>query len=120
MLCAPITSQFAASEALNNGLTHVTKMKDSYKKRRDFIVDRLNKMGLDCHLPGGAFYVFPDISKTGMTSHEFALGLLKQQDVAAVPGDAFGSGGEGFVRCCYATAFEQIEIAMNRMERFLN
>lgn len=119
MLCAPITSQAASIEALENGAPHVEKMKDSYELRRNYIVDRLNKMGLDCHLPGGAFYVFPEVTKYGLSSHDFAIKLLEQEDVAAVPGTAFGACGEGFLRCCYATAFDQLEIAMDRMESFL-
>ena len=81
---------------------------------------RLNEIGLDCHLPGGAFYVFPDIRKTGLTSKEFAFGLLEQENVACVPGSAFGPSGEGFLRCCYATAFDDIRIATDKIERFVN
>ena len=121
MLCAPITSQVAALEALENpdSLVAVESMRQDYKLRRDFVVRRLNEMGLECHSPGGAFYVFPDISKFGLTSQEFALKLLEEEDVAAVPGNAFGEGGEGFLRCCYATAFEQLELAMDKMEAFV-
>ncbi|MDC0088113.1 aminotransferase class I/II-fold pyridoxal phosphate-dependent enzyme [Akkermansiaceae bacterium] len=119
MLCAPITSQAAALEALENGETLMLKMRDEYHQRRDYVVDRLNGMGLDCHSPGGAFYVFPDIRKTGLSSKEFAMKLLEAEDVAAVPGDAFGSAGEGFLRCCYATSFDELKTAMNRMENFL-
>jgi len=121
MLCAPITSQVAALEALTNPATMKTveDMRQDYKLRRDFVVRRLNEMGVDCHLPGGAFYVFPDISKFGLTSHEFAMRLLEEENVAAVPGTAFGEGGEGFLRCCYATAFEQLEQAMDKMQAFV-
>jgi len=119
MLCAPITSQAAALEALENGETAMLEMRDSYHRRRDFVVARLNEMGLDCHLPGGAFYVFPDIRNTGLSSQDFAMRLLEAEDVAAVPGDAFGQAGEGFLRCCYATSFEELKTAMNRIERFL-
>ncbi len=121
MLCAPITSQVAALEALENPATmdSVESMRQDYKLRRDFVVRRLNEMGLECHLPGGAFYVFPDISRFGLTSQEFALRLLEEEDVAAVPGTAFGEGGEGFLRCCYATAFDQLEEAMDKMEAFV-
>ena len=97
----------------------VEDMRQDYKIRRDFVVRRLNEMGVDCHLPGGAFYVFPDISKFGLTSHEFAMRLLEEENVAAVPGTAFGEGGEGFLRCCYATAFEQLEQAMDKMQAFV-
>lgn len=121
MLCASITSQEAAIEALSNASVAqaVLKMKDSYRSRRDYLVARLNEIGMDCHLPGGAFYVFPDISKFGLTSKEFSRRLLEQEKVAAVPGTAFGPSGEGFLRCCYATAFEQIKEATHRMERFV-
>ena len=119
MLCAPITSQAAALEALENGETAMLKMRDSYHHRRDFVVTRLNEIGLDCHSPGGAFYVFPDIRKTGLTSKDFAMRLLEAENVAAVPGDAFGEAGEGFLRCCYATSFEELKTAMNRIERFV-
>jgi len=119
MLCAPITSQAAALEALENGEPAMLKMRDSYHHRRDFVVSRLNEIGLDCHSPGGAFYVFPDIRKTGLTSKDFAMRLLEAENVAAVPGDAFGEAGEGFLRCCYATSFEELKTAMNRIERFV-
>lgn len=119
MLCAPITSQVAAIEALEHGGPAVIKMRDSYHQRRDFMVKRLNEMGLDCHSPGGAFYVFPDIRKTGMTSRDFAMGLLDAEGVAAVPGTAFGKSGEGFLRCCYATGFEDLKLAMDKMESFV-
>lgn len=121
MLCAPITSQAAALEALENPATMeiVESMRVDYKRRRDFMVRRLNEMGLSCHSPGGAFYVFPDITKYGLSSSDFALRLLEEENVAAVPGTAFGEGGEGFLRCCYATAYEQLEVAMDRMEAFV-
>jgi len=119
MLCAPITSQAAALEALENGESAMIEMRNSYHHRRDFLVGRLNDIGLDCHLPGGAFYVFPDISKTGLSSRDFAMRLLEAEDVAAVPGDAFGDAGQGFLRCCYATSFEELKVAMDRMERFV-
>lgn len=119
MLCAPITSQAAALEALENGHEAMVKMRESYHQRRDFLVGRLNEIGLQCHSPGGAFYVFPDISATGLTSKEFAMRLLESEDVAAVPGDAFGAAGQGFLRCCYATSFEELKTAMRRMERFV-
>jgi aminotransferase len=119
MLCAPIMSQNAALEALENGTPAMIAMRDSYHQRRDFVVKRLNEIGLDCHLPGGAFYVFPDIRKTGLSSKEFALGLLEAEGVAAVPGSAFGPSGEGFLRCCYATAFNDLRTAMDKIERFV-
>lgn len=119
MLCAPITSQAAAVEALQNGAEPMEKMRQSYHERRDFFVGRLNGMGIDCHLPGGAFYVFPDVRKFGLSSQDFAMGLLQSQDVAAVPGDAFGESGQGFLRCCYATAFDQLREAADRMEKYV-
>ncbi|MGB0992101.1 MAG: pyridoxal phosphate-dependent aminotransferase [Akkermansiaceae bacterium] len=119
MLCAPITSQAAALEALENGQAAVQMMRESYHSRRDFLVEKLNAMGIPCHSPGGAFYVFPDISGTGLSSRDFAMNLLQAEDVAAVPGDAFGEAGEGFLRCCYATSFDELKVAMERMERFV-
>jgi len=119
MLCAPIMSQNAAIEALENGKPAMIEMRNSYHQRRDFLVKRLNEIGLDCHTPGGAFYVFPDIRKTGLSSKEFATRLLEEENVACVPGSAFGPSGEGFLRCCYATAFDDIRTAMDKMERFV-
>ncbi len=120
MLCAPIMSQNAAIEALENGTPAMIEMRNSYHQRRDFLVRRLNEIGLDCHLPGGAFYVFPDIRKTGLSSKDFAFRLLEEENVAAVPGGAFGPSGEGFLRCCYATAFDDIRTATDKIERFVN
>ncbi|MBX3742751.1 MAG: aminotransferase class I/II-fold pyridoxal phosphate-dependent enzyme [Akkermansiaceae bacterium] len=120
MLCAPIMSQNAAIEALENGTPAMIEMRNSYHQRRDFLVRRLNEIGLDCHTPGGAFYVFPDIRKTGLSSKDFAFKLLEQENVAAVPGGAFGPSGEGFLRCCYATAFDDIRTATDKIERFVN
>ncbi len=119
MLCAPIMSQNAAIEALENGAPAMLEMRAAYHQRRDFLVRRLNEIGLDCHSPGGAFYVFPDIRSTGLSSQDFAMKLLEQENVACVPGGAFGESGEGFLRCCYATAFEDIRTATDRMERFV-
>lgn len=119
MLCAPISSQVAAIEALENGAEAVAKMRESYHQRRDYMVARFQEMGVDCLQPGGAFYIFPRIEKFGLKSKEFALKLLESQNVAAVPGDAFGPSGEGFLRCCYATSFEQIQEAMRRIEAFI-
>jgi aminotransferase len=119
MLCAPIMSQNAAIEALEHGQPAMLAMRNSYHQRRDFLVKRLNEIGLDCHTPGGAFYVFPDIRSTGLTSKEFAMKLLEEESVACVPGSAFGPSGEGFLRCCYATAFEDIRTATDKIERFV-
>lgn len=119
MLCAATPNQMAAIEALENGAAAVATMRESYRARRDFMVRRLNEIGLDCHLPGGAFYVFPDVRKFGLTSRQFARRLLEEEAVAAVPGDAFGASGEGFLRCCYATAFEELKTAMDRIGAFV-
>lgn len=120
MLCASIISQEAAIEALRNGADAARSMKDEYRMRRNVIVDAFNRMGLACHRPRGSFYAFPSIRSTGMSSHEFAVNLLQQKKVACVPGDAFGPSGEGFLRCCFATAMDQIEIAVQRIAEFLN
>lgn len=119
ILCAPITSQAAALEALKGGRSLYEPMREEYHERRDFLVDRLNGMGVDCHRPGGAFYVFPDIRKFGLSSKDFAMGLLQYGNVAAVPGNAFGESGEGFLRCCYATGMEDLKTAMDAMEQYI-
>jgi aminotransferase len=119
ILCAPIMSQMAGIEALAQGRDAYEEMRESYEQRRNRIVHRLNEMGLRCFNPGGAFYVFPEIHSTGLTSKEFAIELLNQHSVAVVPGTAFGAAGEGFVRCCYATAPDLIERAMDEMEIFV-
>lgn len=119
MLCAPILSQEAAIEALKNGSSSVEKMKTQYHRRRDYLVQRFNQMGLPCHCPGGSFYVFPDIRSTGKSSKEFATEVLEKHDVAIVPGTAFGSGGEGFVRAAFSTSYENLIEAADRIERHL-
>lgn len=119
MLCASIISQEAAIEAILYGENDMIQMREEYKLRRNFIVNALNSMGLKCHSPRGSFYAFPSIADTGLSSKEFALRLLQEEKVAAVPGNAFGPSGEGFLRCCFATSLERIEIAMERMERFV-
>ena len=118
MICPTITSQEAGIEALVNGTPAMLEMRDSYHKRRDYIVGRFNEMGMDCHLPGGAFYTFPSIKNFGISSKEFALRLLMEHKVAAVPGTAFGACGEGYLRCCYATAQHLLEQACDKMARF--
>lgn len=120
ILCAPINSQMAALEALKGGEEIYCEMKAAYHERRDFLVESLNEMGIDCHSPGGAFYVFPDISKFGLSSQEFAIKLLEAEQVAAVPGTAFGKCGEGFLRCCYATGIDDLKEAMIRLKRFIS
>ncbi len=119
ILCAPTTAQDAAIEALENGEPAMKRMRGEYELRRNFIASSLNGMGLRCPVPRGAFYVFPEIRSTGLTSREFSLRLLDEQKVAVVPGTAFGASGEGFVRCSYATALDQIKIAMQRMAVFV-
>ncbi len=120
ILCAPITTQDAAIEALDHGDAAVAHMREKYELRRNYIVSALNDMGLPTPTPRGAFYVFADIRPTGLTSREFSLKLLEEQKVAVVPGTAFGQDGEGFVRCSYATAMDQIKIAMERMAAFVD
>ena len=117
MLCASIIAQEAAIEALLHGEDEMKKMRDQYHRRRDFIVRRFNEIGLKCHLPRGSFYAFPDISKTGMNEKDFAIGLLQAEKVAIVPGSAFGENGKGFCRACFATSYEQLIEASNRIER---
>jgi aminotransferase len=119
ILCANTMAQDAAIEALENGGKDVDRMRKEYELRRNFIVRSLNEMGLECFKPHGAFYVFPKITSTGLTSREFSLGLLEKKQVACVPGTAFGPSGEGFIRCSYATGLEQIKVAMQRMAEFV-
>jgi len=119
MLCAPMMSQQAAIEALKNGAPEVERMRRAYAQRRNLMLKRFAEMGLPCFAPGGAFYMFPDIRKYGLTSKEFAQRLLEEESVAVVPGSAFGEAGEGSVRACYATAYEKIEIAMDRIAAFV-
>ena len=119
MLCAPIMGQEAAIEALKSGEDSVTEMVEEYNRRRLVIVKGLNDIGLPCFEPQGAFYAFPSIKGTGMTSEEFAEKLLLEEKVAVVPGSAFGQCGERYVRCCYATSLADIEEALARMKRFM-
>ena len=119
ILCAPITTQDAAVEALRHGEAAVQGMREKYELRRNYITSALEGMGLPCPLPCGAFYVFPDIRSTGLSSRDFAMRLLEEKKVAVVPGPAFGPSGEGFIRCSYATSLEQIKTAMQRMEEFV-
>jgi aminotransferase len=119
ILCAPILAQEAAIEALLRGEDSVKAMRDQYHRRRDLIVRRFNRAGLKCHLPRGAFYAFPSIAATGRTDREFAYGLLEAEKVAVVPGGAFGPAGEQFVRASFATGYDQIIEACDRIERFV-
>lgn len=120
MLCAPILSQEAAMEALRHGQPDVERMRAQYHRRRDFLIERFNRMGLPCHTPGGSFYVFPDIRPSGKDSKAFATELLEQENVAVVPGTAFGPNGEGFVRASFSTSYENLIEAVDRIERFFN
>ncbi|MEE8392109.1 MAG: aminotransferase class I/II-fold pyridoxal phosphate-dependent enzyme, partial [Anaerolineae bacterium] len=119
IMCAPTVSQYAALAALREGEPHVQEMVAEYDRRRRLIVDGLNEIGLKCFEPQGAFYAFPAIEITGMDENEFAEKLLHEERVALVPGSAFGEAGKGYVRCSYATAYEKIEEALERLQRFV-
>jgi len=119
IMCAPTTAQDAALEALLHGQQYVDEMVARYNRRRNLIVSGLNDIGLPTFEPHGAFYAFPNITASGMDEETFAQKLLEEEHVAVVPGSAFGAGGEGFVRCSYATAYKEIEEALRRMERFM-
>ena len=119
MLCASIISQEAAIEAIEHGWSDMLEMREQYKLRRNYIVKAFNDIGLACHLPRGSFYAFPCIKSTGLTSKDFAWKLLEQEKVACVPGGAFGASGEGFVRACFATSLDQIQVAAERIGRFV-
>ena len=119
MLCAPIMGQIAALEAISSGYDASQEMIEQYDQRRRVIVRGLNDAGLDCLMPGGAFYAFPSIKSTGLSSEDFSEKLLMDQRVLVVPGSTFGECGEGYVRCCYATSIEKIEEALARIEKFL-
>jgi aminotransferase len=119
MLCAPITAQMAALEALKNGESDMEEMVAQYDERRRLVVAGFRSLGLDCFEPEGAFYAFPSIRATGLTSAEFAEALLQEERVAVVPGPAFGECGEGFVRCAYAASTDALTEALNRIGRFV-
>ncbi len=119
IMSAPTMSQAAALEAINNGDEYVEQMRQEYDRRRKLIVGGLNDLGLPTFEPRGAFYAFPNVSTSGMTDEDFSQKLLEEEKVAVVPGSAFGAGGAGFVRCSYATAYEKIEEALHRMDRFM-
>ena len=120
IMSAPTMGQYGALEGLRHGEAEVQKMVASYDERRKVIVDGFNAMGLHCFEPKGAFYCFPSIQNTGLSSEEFCERLLKTEKVAVVPGNAFGASGEGFVRCSYASSMENIKEALKRIERFIN
>jgi aminotransferase len=119
MLCASIISQMAAQEALKSADRSVQEMKREYRRRREYTISRLNGIGLECHKPEGAFYAFPSIKSTGLSSMKFSEGLLKQEKVAVVPGTAFGASGEGYVRISYASNLDKIKEALDRMGSFV-
>ena len=119
MLCASIIAQDAALEALRHGWDAALRMREQYHRRRDLIVRRFNEAGLKCHLPRGSFYAFPNVSATGLSEKDFAVGLLEQHKVAVVPGTGFGEGGRGHVRACFATSYEQIGVACDRVDRYV-
>ncbi len=119
MMCASIIAQEAALEALTHGWDAVLKMREQYHRRRDLVVRRFNEIGLKCHSPRGSFYAFPSVAATGVTEKQFAVGLLEKEKVAVVPGVAFGEGGLGHVRACFATSYEQLITACDRIERYV-
>ena len=120
IMCAPTVSQYAAVEALRNGDEDVEMMRTSYDQRRKFLMHEFQRMGIPCFEPQGAFYIFPNISKFGMSSEEFATRLLKEEKVAIVPGSAFGECGEGFLRVSYAYSLQQLKEALGRIEKFIS
>ena len=120
IMCAPTVSQYAAVEALRNGDDDVKMMRTSYDQRRKFLMHEFERMGIPCFEPQGAFYIFPNISKFGMTREEFATRLLKEEKVAIVPGSAFGECGEGFLRVSYAYSLKQLKEALGRIEKFIS
>jgi aminotransferase len=120
IMSAPTMSQLAALEAIQHGDQFVAQMRDEYNRRRKLIVAGLNQLGLPTFEPHGAFYAFPNVAITGMDDETFAQKLLSEERVAVVPGSSFGAGGEGYVRCSYATAYEKIEEALRRMQNFMH
>ena len=119
IMCAPTTSQYAAIEALRHGDDDVEKMRDEYDRRRRFLLNAFDEMGIECFEPYGAFYMFPSIKKFGMSSDEFATRLLKEEKIAVVPGTAFGDCGEGFLRISYAYSIDDMKAALERIGRFI-
>ena len=119
IMSAPTTSQYAAVEAMRNGDPDIEHMREEYDRRRRYLVENLNRIGLSCFEPKGAFYVFPDIRSTGLSSEEFCERFLMEEKVAVIPGSAFGPGGEGFVRACYAASMKDIAESVARLDNFL-
>ena len=119
IMCAPTTSQYAAIEALKNGDKDIELMRNSYNQRRRFLINTFKEMRVECFEPYGAFYVFPCIKEFGMTSEEFATKFLEEENVALIPGKAFGDSGEYYLRISYAYSLEKLKIAMERLSRFI-
>jgi len=119
VMSSPTTSQYAAIDAMKNGDNDVQEMKQEYNSRRKFLLSGLRSIGLDCFEPLGAFYMFPSIKSTGLTSVEFCEKFLLSEKVAVIPGNAFGPGGEGFIRICYASSLKNIKTALERMDKFV-
>ena len=119
-MCAPTTSQYAAIDALRNGDEDIDYMREEYDNRRRLVIKSFREMGLDCFEATGAFYVFPSIKSTGMTSQDFCEKLLNDQKVAVVPGDAFGESGEGHIRASYCYSIKNLTTALERIDRFIN
>jgi aminotransferase len=120
MLCAPAMAQVAAMEAIRNGEEQKNQMVREYRIRRNLFVESLNRIGLPCHVPDGAFYAFPSVRDTGLSDLEFAEMLLREERVAVVPGSVFGEGASGHLRCAYAVSRKDLNEAVSRMERFLS
>ena len=120
IMCAPTVSQYAAVEALKNGDSDIEMMKEAYNQRRQFLLNSFKEMDIPCFEPYGAFYVFPCIKKYGMTSEEFAMKFLEEENVAVVPGTAFGDSGEGFLRISYAYSIDNLKVAMEKLKKFVN
>ncbi|WP_313637598.1 aminotransferase class I/II-fold pyridoxal phosphate-dependent enzyme [Paenibacillus sp.] len=118
-MCAPVLGQIAAIESLRNGMEHKEHMKQCFDERRKLLVSGFRSIGLPCHEPAGAFYAFPSIAHTGLKSEDFALQLLREVGVAAVPGHVFGAGGEGYIRCSYAASLQKLTEALERIEDFM-
>ncbi|MFF2017549.1 pyridoxal phosphate-dependent aminotransferase [Paenibacillus sp. NPDC058177] len=118
-MCAPVLGQIAAIESLRHGLEAMSEMREVYRQRRELLVNGFRSIGMPCHVPEGAFYAFPSIAHTGLDSETFALQLLKEAGVAAVPGYVFGSGGEGHIRCSYSVSTERLYQALELMESFM-
>ncbi len=114
------SSQYAGVVALNEGDDDIKRMKDEFEKRRNYLVNNLNRIGLTCHMPKGAFYVFPSIKKSNLSSYDFCLKLVNEEKIAVVPGSAFGTNGEGYIRISYAYSLDELKEAIKRIERFMN